>query len=170
MKDVWSKLALGVFAGFLGAVAMSLFMAVGKALGLIHYPKPHQIEDRIEEKTGTQDDFSPKQGVFLAQAMHMVIGAGYGAGYGLLEGLVNLPALIMAPIYGLVVYVINEIIAGPSLDLTPFPTQESRPRVLRRVLMHLLFGIVLGTVMQISRSNQLEDFIQTAGKQRIRIG
>jgi hypothetical protein len=170
MQDIWRKIALGIFAGLIGAAAMSLVMAVGKALGFIHYPKPHQIEDRIEEKTGTQDDFTQRQGAFLAQGMHMVIGAAYGAGYGLLEGLVNLPALIMAPIYGLGVYVINEIIAGPSLDLTPFPTQESRPRVLRRVLMHLLFGIVLGTVMQISRSNQLEDFIQTAGKRRIRIG
>jgi hypothetical protein len=170
MQEVWRKIALGSAAGLLGAVAMSLVMAVGKWLGFVQTPKPHQIEARIEEKTGASDEIGPRQGVLLAQGMHMLIGTAYGAGYSLLQSLINLPALVVGPIYGLVVYAINEIITGPSLDLTPPPSQEPERRVLRRVLMHLLFGLVIGAVLQFSNENFTSGFWVPNKNRKIRIG
>jgi hypothetical protein len=110
------------------------------------------------------------QSVLLAQGMHMLIGTAYGAGYGLLQSLVKFPALLVGPIYGMGVYVINEIIAGPSLDLTPPPSQEPERTVWRRVLMHLLFGLIVGSVMQFSSKNLSSEYSEAWRNREIRIG
>lgn len=142
------QMMTGAAGGLAGAFAMSLIMMAGKQMGMVRTPKPEVIVHSIERKTGTEEKTTSEQDAALAQAMHHAIGAGYGAGYGLLRSATRLPGIIVGPLYGMVVYLINEFGIGPGFRLTLHPRHEPRPTVVRRFLMHLVYGAVLSLIYE----------------------
>jgi hypothetical protein len=64
----------------------------------------------------------------------------------LLRGALNLKPFPAGPLYGLGVYVLNLVGAGPALDFTTGPWQEQSTTIARRLISHIIYGIVTALV------------------------
>lgn len=144
--SVLKNVLIGAAGGLAGAFGMSAVMAIGKATGLVDKPIPHHLEEEIERRAGVEHKTSPAEKAALAQGGHHLMGAAFGALYGLLQPAARVPALLFGPLFGLAVYAFNEIGMGPALRLTPPPDQEHPITVGRRVFMHLVYGLMLALV------------------------
>lgn len=136
----------GMIGGLAGGMVMSMGMMIGQRAGVIETPMPLKVERELEKRAGVAEKTSPQQEKALAFAEHMLISGGFGAVYGLARTLVSAPLLLTGMMFGLLVYAVNLAGAGPALDLAPGPWEEKPQVVGRRVMMHVVYGVVTALV------------------------
>jgi hypothetical protein len=143
-ESVWWWLVAGAVGGAAGSLAMDAMRFVGEETGLIHKSTlPHQLEKELEVRAGFAEQTNPKLEMILTQAMHISIGAAYGAAYSLLADTADQShGLPVGLLYGLDVYGLDLLLVGPALSLTSGPWNQPPLRAGRRLASHLLFGVV----------------------------
>ncbi len=138
----------GALGGLAGGLVMTAAMMAGQQAGMIETPVPLKIERQLERRAGVAQRTSPSQEKALSMAEHMIISAVFGAGYGVLQSVLDQPAIPAGPLYGLGVYALNMGTLGPALDLMPGPWNEEPMTVGRRMLMHAVYGAVTAIVFE----------------------
>ena len=148
------ELLAGAVGGLAGAIAMGIMMVAGKKMGLVNTPPPLAIEQKVEARLDLDERTTAQQERMVAAGGHLLMGVFLGAGYGLAR---SLPALRSVPggaVYGMGVYAANFAGIGPALDLTAGPWNKEPVTAGRRLMMHLLFGVVTATVTGSLTSNR----------------
>ena len=139
-------LVAGAVGGLAAGLIMTAFMTAAKETGMVEQPVPLKFERAFEQAAGVEQRVGPTQAMVLSQAEHLAFSAALGAGYGMLSGSLDLPALPAGPLYGLGVYALMLGGVGPMLDVTAGPWNEELTTTGRRVLMHLMYGTVTAVV------------------------
>jgi hypothetical protein len=140
-----------VAAGLAGTAAMSAAMLAAKRAGLLDRLPPHEMTARSMRRAGVADDVDPETRHDLGWVAHFAFGAGLGAAFAL--GLATWSpdrrdlALPAALPYALAVWAISYVGWIPALRLLPPPTRDDPDRPVAMVAAHLVFGTVLGEVL-----------------------
>ncbi|MEZ4733959.1 MAG: hypothetical protein R3E79_43255 [Caldilineaceae bacterium] len=147
---VGREVIAGAVGGVVGALAMTSHRPAccRKSMGVLTEPLPHKIERRATTAVGVAEQLSARQADWLAGGEHLVLGAAYGAGYGWLHQVTHLPATVDGPLYGFLVYTLNLVGIGPTFHLIRSPWYEAPALAGRRLLVHLLYGLVTGVVAE----------------------
>lgn len=143
-----NNLVAGAIGGVVGALVMTMIRSAGEEMGLIAEPLPHKVERRLAVRAGVGHYLSATQERVLAQGMHLGFGAAYGAAYGSLHHTIDLPATVDGPLYGTLLYGLNLGAIAPMLPITPGRWQETPTTIARRLLLHLVYGLVTGVVTE----------------------
>jgi Mg/Co/Ni transporter MgtE len=146
--DLRTVLTTGVLSGVAGALAMSSARYLMQQAGILSEPLPHKIERRIAIKIGLGALTSARQESILAQALHLTVGAINGIVYPMLRQRMNLPPAVAGPLFGLVVYTVNVVGVGSIFHLVRSGWRRQPAVVGRRILIHLLYGLVVALVYQ----------------------
>lgn len=145
---VGREVIAGAVGGVVGALAMTTVRLAAESMGVLTEPLPHKIERRVTTAVGVAEQLSARQADWLAGGEHLVLGAAYGAGYGWLHQVTHLPATVDGPLYGFLVYTLNLVGIGPTFHLIRSPWYEAPALAGRRLLVHLLYGLVTGVVAE----------------------
>lgn len=138
----------GAVGGVAGAFAMTSGIMMGKELQLIEKALPQEVEQELARRAGIANELDRSEEQPLSRGMHLALGAGIGAGYGLLQTLFDLPPRIAGPVYGLGVFVVNVMGIGPALDLVAGPQNQEPTTLGRRLMMHVVYGSVTANVAE----------------------
>ncbi len=140
----------GAIGGLAAGLMMSAVMTAGKQTGMIEEPLPLKFERKFEEAAGLEEQErpGPTQAMVLSQAEHLLFSAALGAGYGVLNGMLDLPPIPTGPLYGLGIYTLMLGGVGPALDVTAGPWNEAPQTAGRRVMMHAVYGMVTALVYE----------------------
>jgi len=84
----------------------------------------------------------------LTQGLHLTVGAINGFAYPMLRQRLNLPPAIAGPLFGLVVYTVNVVGMGSIFQLVRSGWRRQPAVISRRILIHLLYGLVVALVYQ----------------------
>jgi hypothetical protein len=145
---LFKNLVAGTVGGAAGAFAMLSGVTMGKELQLIEKALPQQVEQRLAQRAGVADELNRTEEQALSRGGHLVLGAAFGAGYGLLQTFFDLPPRIAGPLYGLGVYMVNLAGIGPALGLVSRPSEQEPMTVGRRIMMHIVYGSVTANVAE----------------------
>lgn len=140
----------GAIGGLAGGLVMTMAMVMGKRAGIIDVPLPVRVERYLEGRLKTAGPEIPPDEMALSMGGHLLFSAVLGALYGVIGLTLRLPLLPYGPLYGLGLYVVNLLGFGPMLGITKGPWGEQPITVGRRIMMHLMFGLV--TALMVNRS------------------
>jgi hypothetical protein len=143
-----TRLIAGAMAGVAGALAMSGARYLMQQAGVLSEPLPHKIERRLATKSGLAVLTSARQEDILTQGMHLTIGAMNGLAYPIVYPRLGLPPTLAGPLFGLAVYVVNVAGMGSLSRLVRSRWRQQPAVVSRRILIHLLYGLVVSLVYQ----------------------
>jgi uncharacterized membrane protein YagU involved in acid resistance len=143
-----TALGTGMLGGAAGTAAMSVGMVLSQLAGARKRPPPVEMEHELERRAGVAEETSATVKLTLASGLHLAIGVGFGALYGMLRARLPLNALWAGPLYGLAVYVVSLAGFGPAFGLTTGPWQERTTTVTRRIALHLVYGLVTAIVTE----------------------
>lgn len=142
------EVVAGAVGGVVGALAMTTVRLAAERMGVLTEPLPHKIERRVTMQVGVAEHLSARQANWVAGGGHLGLGATYGAGYGWFHQATHLPATVDGPLYGFLVYALNLVGIGPMFQLIRSPWHEAPALAGRRLLVHLLYGLVTGMVAE----------------------
>lgn len=145
---LFKNVVAGAVGGVAGAFAMTSGILMGKELQLIEKALPQKVEQELAQRAGIADELSRSEEEPMSRSMHLALGAGIGAGYGLLQTYLDLPPRIAGPVYGLGVFVVNLVGIGPALDLVAGPQDQEPATLGRRVMTHIVYGSVTANVAE----------------------
>lgn len=139
------RLIHGGAAGVLATALMSLVMAAGKAVGLMHEAPPKEITARSAEEAGVNPRQAPRSTFHMSWlAAHVGYGAACGAVYAVIRRLLPGSAPVSGLIFGLLVWATNYLGILPALGLYPDPEEDRSSRVAVMIAAHAVYGISLG--------------------------
>jgi hypothetical protein len=146
--QLMDEILAGAVGGVAGGAVMTGVMMMGKRTGMIEEPLPVKVERRAKRAVGVMEQPGPRQEMVIGMAGHMLYSAAVGGGYGLLHAARQPPAIPSGPLYGLALYAVNLLGAGPALDITRGPWNEEPVTAGRRAMMHLVYGTVTALVAE----------------------
>jgi uncharacterized membrane protein YagU involved in acid resistance len=141
-----NDIVAGAVGGTFGGLAMFGIRVVGTQTGIIIHSLPDKFERGMAERTGFAEGQDVEQQKELAIAEHLVLSAGFGAGYGLIRHWLKPPAILGGIVYGLVIYAMMLIGVGPTLGITRMPQDKPKSSVWSEIFVHLLYGTVTASV------------------------
>jgi hypothetical protein len=143
-------LALGGVSGAIATAVMSAVMIVARRAGLMSELPPHEIASRSVDRTTARDEAGPDERRGLGWITHFGFGAGAGALYALLRNIVRTPgpAWFHGAGYAVGVWFVSYMGWLPALGLMPRADRDERERQPAMVAAHLVFGAVLGMLVQ----------------------
>lgn len=144
---VSQSIIAGAVGGVAGALAMTSVRLIGKQLGIVPESLPHKVARKVAMGASVTELSARTEDLF-AHGQHLLLGALYGTGYGLLHPVFNWPSGVDGPLYGLAVYSLNLGGVGPALNLTQGPWAQKPSFVGRRIFVHALFGLVTALVYE----------------------
>lgn len=144
IKDV----AAGAVGGLAGGLVMTAFMLTATKVGVIDSPLPLRFDRWMLGNVGLTERPRSAMEQARSQSEHLAFSAVLGAGFGALRSKAALPAFPTGPLYGLGVYAVDLIGLFPALGLTKGPWNEPKTTVGRRVMMHVVFGVVTALVSE----------------------
>ncbi len=133
----------GAGAGVVATLAMSGFMALAKAVGVLGEPPPKKLTRKIFA------GLVPRRGPSLdlaAWAAHLGFGAACGVTYSLLPTRAH--GVVSGSLFGVSVWSASYVVALPKLGLMPSPSRDRRGRPTAMALAHVVFGATLGMAMR----------------------
>lgn len=136
--------AVGVAAGAVATLAMSAVMLPARWLGLLGTQPPRRISDRglhVAGKGPTTAEPVRRLGTAL---VHIATGAACGALFGLARFHAHreISPVVAGPTFGAAVWGGAYVVAAPTLELFPPPSDDrpGRPQVM--FVAHLIYGFV----------------------------
>lgn len=144
------RVLMGCLAGFAATVPMTAAM-VWLHRRLPHeerYPLPPQeITEEASKGVGLDQHTDAEGQLGLALASHFAFGTAAGGMYGLLDEKIPLPPALRGATYGLAVWAVNYLGLLPAAGLYRSPAQEPRRRKALMITAHLVWGPVLGVLL-----------------------
>jgi uncharacterized membrane protein YagU involved in acid resistance len=145
------KLLNGAAGGFVATIPMTITMLLGWTVlprGEKYPLPPREIAEEFVQKVGIKDQMSDDQLVAATLVSHFAYGTLTGAGYGLLEPSIPLPASVKGILAGLGVWAGSYLGWLPATDILRPATQHPWHRNLLMILAHVVWGATLGEVTQ----------------------
>jgi hypothetical protein len=139
----------GAGAGVVATVVMSVPMLAADRAGLMPEPPPETITDDALTAVGVAPaDRTETQKHAAASLMHLVFGAGCGIIYTLLRrrARLPLPSWVQGVPFGLGVWAVSYKGWIPAFGILPPPSRDRPGRVRTMMIVHMLYGGVLGLV------------------------
>lgn len=154
MRREFQRLRTSVLAGAAGGLASSALLGLGmlaaRKLGLGHAPLPVRLERWAEQEMGVAGKVPPQEEYALAATGHLMLGTVYGIGFGLANTIATrfykIPALVVWPGYGMLLYLLNFLALGPLLGITRPAWRESAHKFTGHMVEHMAFGLVIALV------------------------
>lgn len=140
----------GALAGIPATFAMSIPMLAAKRFGLISKQAPEQLMSETLARAGIHDPTGGRATDALAAASHVGFGVGAGAIYGALETRRprRMPAAVAGMAFGALVWAVSYMGWIPALGLMPAPDEDEPARPILMFGAHILFGAVLGKLVE----------------------
>lgn len=145
--------ARGLRGGVAGAAAtlpMSLLMLAAQKAGLMGKQPPEKItEAALDEAADEPVDEAVDEPVqdALAVVNHFAFGAAAGALFGIVRR-EEMPALAQGIAFGLAVWTVSYKGWVPAFNIMPPPQQDRRGRPASMIAAHIVFGGVLGALVE----------------------
>ncbi len=79
-----------------------------------------------------------------SEAVHYATGTAFGAAFGMLAPRVGLPAVVAGPLYGIVVWLLNDEGLVPALGLSKKPWEYPASTHAKALASHLVYGAATG--------------------------
>jgi hypothetical protein len=149
--------ALGALAGTAATVPMTLVMLMLRRR-LPRYQRyklePQIISDKTARRLGFGRRMNRRQRGTLAFVEHVGFGGLAGAMFGLLNPWLPAPPALTGPLFGLGVWAASYAGWVPALHILNPPRRRPKDRNLMLIAAHLVWGAVLGAIIQSSRDRQ----------------
>jgi hypothetical protein len=153
-SDMTSKVVRSAFAGvFAGALATALVSAVlfaGRRLGLYSAYPPEAVVKEATDPEGPLPTLEDDQQENVWPLVHFVLGAAFGAFYGVSRGL--LPGGMRTPLAGAAlgrgVWLVNYGRVAPGLGLLPRAPRDDSGRQLTNAVAHAIYGATLVALLE----------------------
>ena len=153
----------GAGAGLAGTLVLTLAMQVAERLvtspAPLESPAPDRTggsevaptgapTERLVEKVASgvfEAELSPGARQTLGMGIHWGYGALWGAGYGLVQTSLHLPAWLHPALFGLIVWVVGPMGLIPAMKLAERPADRSPRRRLVSIVLHQIYGWTTAT-------------------------
>lgn len=141
--------SVGVAAGLIATLAMSLIMLPARWVGLLGTQPPRRISDELIGAASGRawvPESERRRGTAL---VHLGIGAVGGAGYAVGREATGrrFPASVVGLGFGATLWAFNYIVAAPALDLFPPPWKDRAGRPPVMLAANALFGLVTAVLV-----------------------
>jgi hypothetical protein len=138
---------LGAAAGAAATAVMTLPMVAARRAGVLPQLPPQDITDDILERTGVEPGRAGRR--FLGWGSHVAFGMAAGAGYGILRDILrpSVPDPVTGVAFGLSVWAVSYMGWVPASGILPPPTEDRPGRPIAMIIAHVVYGLVLGTLM-----------------------
>jgi uncharacterized membrane protein YagU involved in acid resistance len=153
MRRVESPLEVvvkGAFAGLFGAFALNMAaQQMQKMMGQPPAPaeaEPPPQKDAKEELVAKvagsvfETELPEHQRKSLAEALHWIYGAWWGAIYGLSQGSFHFPGWFFGPLYGFAVWLAGPVVLLPAMKLSPRQADLPPAAMGSSIVIHLAYG------------------------------
>lgn len=142
-------LVAGSIAGTVGAVAMQNVMARAQEAKVMGESGPEAVTGHLLERADANTD--DRTEVSVTDLGHLAFGAAGGALFGLTLRLLPLPAMLVGPIFGRMVWETMYKGVAPAMGAMPAPEDDrpGRPETMQNA--HLVYGGVLGALVPVLR-------------------
>jgi len=142
--------AIGSASGVAATAVMSCVMVGAREAGLMSEIPPHEMASRAVDRTPAGDETGGEERRALGWLSHFAFGAAAGALYAPLRSVVRTPgpAALHGAGYALVIWLVSYMGWIPSLGLMPRADRDEPGRQPAMVVAHLVFGAVLGALVQ----------------------
>jgi hypothetical protein len=142
--------AVGAVSGAAATAVMSSVMVAAREVGLMSEIPPHVIASKAVDRAGAGEEADADDRRSLGWLTHFLFGAGAGALYALLRNVVRTPgpAALHGAGYALAVWAVSYLGWIPGLGLLPPADRDEPGRQPVMIGAHLLFGAVLGVLVQ----------------------
>ncbi len=146
-------IGVGVFAGFVGTVAMTIAQGAEYVLTDAQpSSSPASVVDTIKRKAG-RGGLKRRHLPVANQAMHWLYGTSWGIPYGVVAGHTKVAPEVSGPIFGLLVWG-AALAHEPALGLADVPWKRSRQSLGSEAFFHLVYGIGAGAAVRALRNAQ----------------
>jgi uncharacterized protein DUF6789 len=152
----------GAAAGLVATLGMSAWMLVAQRVGWLSQQPPEKItHESIRRTTGVAPSGTSLD--FLTALMHLGIGAGMGAAFGVIapRRLAAWAVSLLGVGYGLAIWLINYGHILPDLDLMPPPSEDERRRPQVMVVGHVVYGALLGATLSVLHDRSVDERINS---------
>ncbi len=141
------RIARGGISGIAATALMSLIIAAGRALGMLHTPPPQQITANVQKESGVDPSSLSRQSFHASWvAAHVAYGAGAGSVYALLRSAFPENRKVAGLAYGGLVWAASYLGLMPALGLYPWPEEDNPSRVTVMIAAHAVYGLSLAEI------------------------
>jgi hypothetical protein len=142
--------AIGAAAGLAATVPMSALMVGGREAGLMSELPPHEIADRTVDRTAGPETGDHEERRALGWVTHFAFGAASGAVYAILRRHLRTPGgpIFHGAAFALGVWAVSYLGWVPALRFMPPADEDERARQPVMIVAHLVFGAILGWLVE----------------------
>lgn len=148
----------GAASGIAATGAMSVLMVAARETGVMSELPPHVIADETAERVDAdgRGDAEGSDSRGLGWVFHFGFGAAVGALYGFLRHRLRTPGgpLFHGSMFALGVWAVSYLGWVPALRIMPPATEDEPGRPPVMIAAHVLFGSILGVLMERSLPNR----------------
>jgi uncharacterized membrane protein YagU involved in acid resistance len=145
-----NRVLIGCLAGFAATLPMTAAMVwLHRRLPEEErYPlPPHEVTKEASKGVGLEQHVEGERGLGLTLTAHFAFGTAAGGVYGLLDEKIPLPPTLRGSAYGLAVWAVNYLGLLPAAGLFRPPAHEPPRRKALMAAAHLVWGPVLGVLV-----------------------
>jgi uncharacterized membrane protein YagU involved in acid resistance len=146
MAPLTTLIAQGLIGGAAGAGCMTAVRMMARRFGWIDFTPPQEMRSWIGERLGRQPAGAGARQLFDA-VVHLVVGVGGGAAYGMLTPRMPRAILISGPLFGMAVWALAFGVLAPQLGITRSPRRGTWPETGVNLTAHLAYGTVTALVV-----------------------
>ncbi len=125
-------------------------MLAAREAGLMSELPPHEIADKVVERSAAADDAGPQERRRLGWLAHFGFGAATGALYAVLRNRIPTPGgpIFHGSTFALAVWAVSYLGWIPAIRFLPPATEDEPGRQPAMVAAHALFGAILGVLVE----------------------
>ncbi len=140
----------GAIAGTLGSIAMQKVMAGAQEANVMDESGPEAYTETPLDRADVDPDPATEKNV--TDLGHLAFGAAGGVVFSLALRALPIPALILGPLFGRLVWDTMYTSVAPKMGVMPPPEEDQpgRPETMEKA--HLVYGGVLGGLVPVLRS------------------
>jgi hypothetical protein len=148
-RAVGSEVLVGGLGGAAGTLLMSLCMLLARRLGAMGSQPPELITAAAMSSAGLPRDRETQDA--LSVAAHFAFGIAGGSAFALIAPRFRLPLPlpVQGAIYATGIWAVSYAGIVPALGIMPPPDRDRPDRPLIMVLVHWIYGAVLGAVVRL---------------------
>ena len=147
----WSRLSIGLCAGLLATLPMTLVMLIWHRLLPVQEQQPlppEQVTSDMVEKAGAEDSIGRTDRRTFAWLLHFGFGAATGALYIGIADRLTRPAPVTGILFGFIVWAGSYFGWLPAFNIRGAARDQSASRNALMLVAHIVWGIVVGALAQ----------------------
>ncbi|MGH7749299.1 MAG: hypothetical protein ACREQ5_31710, partial [Candidatus Dormibacteria bacterium] len=148
-SDMSGPIGAGAIAGTLGSIAMQKVMAEAQGTNTMGRSGPEAYTETLLDQADVTTDHATEKGV--ADLGHLGFGAAGGVLFSVALTALPIPALVLGPLFGRLVWETMYRGLAPMVGVMPSPEEDEPGRPETMQMAHLVYGGVLGALVPVLR-------------------